>query len=77
MSYVLRDRDSGRFFCHPYGDDMKEWSHDPTLAYQFITIERAQGGREVWKNIHHKELTVIPFSLALTKHATNDLRIDD
>jgi len=67
MSYVLKDRDTGHFFCAPHGVDMKEWSSNPRLAYRFITLERAQGGKEVWHQIHCKELTVVPFELALTQ----------
>ena len=69
MSYVLKDRDTGHFFCEPHGEDMKEWSSNPRLAYRFVTLERAQGGKEVWHQIHCKELNVVPYEIALIHHA--------
>ena len=74
MAWLLKDSSTGEFFSRPYGPENKEWSADPTKAYQFLTEEKARSGAEVWQQLHNKALTVIDYSHAVQ---FEKLRSDD
>lgn len=59
MPYLLYDPVANLYFCQPLVNGA-EWSPDAKDAHQFVTLERAEGGVVVWRELHNIELQIVP-----------------
>ena len=57
MMTLLYDPVANLYFCQPL---VKSGAPDANDAHQFVTLERAEGGVVVWRELHNIELQVVP-----------------
>ena len=67
IGFLLKDPESGSYFCASFGDDSREWDPDPSNAWSFTTFESAVGGQVTWFLVKDKMLNIVPYQQAITE----------